>query len=639
MFHINKREKEEERKRLKSKLMSDANFSEKDRATKEVDIEKPVFDIQFQAGLLKLCLRDDYFCSQIVRYLASDEDLHEYIIFDSSQLHFIFKIIGRSIKEYKTRPTEAQIRTAILEFQEDEREPYFKALELILNVDTHNEEFFRRHISAFVKQVKMAKGFKKTKSIWKEHPNDTHEFMQKVIDDIRRVHFEKEDVLRLDQIYTFVKNNNDALTKIPTGLTRLDEDMRGGFPRETLVTVLGASNAGKSIFCTSLGCSALRNGFKVLHINLEGTRDEVLYRYAANLGNIPFQRMEENTLSDSERMKIASVVEKYQGSLIIRNMLNFGVTVEDLISYCREIHKDFQFDVLVVDYGQLLDSKEKLEKFDRQTKVYRGLDSISKEFKCVVISPAQSTRDGMKKQNEFSNLKRKDQEKLPVLRSADLADCIEIARVSAVILTLNRTEDEEQRGWLRVFLEKQRRGKKAITYGVKAHYDKSNLIVNDYYDPNSLVHKMEEDEEEKEEKNSSQVTLKNLNENKDRNKLLPLEDVMETNDPNEREYNELIIAFDSIENERVSLLKKLDNEKDSKLLDGYSARLNEIKSRKRELKKKATELLPRFMPTASEELYQAVKASIKDKRSHSDGTAPQNTKSELIFRQLSLVYG
>jgi replicative DNA helicase len=617
--------------------MSSPNFSEKDGANKEVDIEKPVFDIQFQAGLLKLCMKDDYFCSQIVRYLSSDEDLHEFIIFDSSQLHFIFKIICKSIKEYKTRPTEAQIRTAILEFQEDEREPYFRALDLILGVDTHNEEFFRRHISAFVKQVKMAKGFKKTKSVWKEHPNDTHEFMQKVIDDIRRVHFEKEDVLRLDQIYSFVRNTNDSLTKIPTGLTRLDEDMRGGFPRETLVTVLGASNAGKSIFCTSLGCSALRNGFKVLHINLEGTRDEVLYRYAANLGAVPFQRIEENTLSDSERAKINSVVEKYQSSLIIRNMLNFGVTIEDLISYCREIHKDYQFDVLVVDYGQLLDSKEKLEKFDRQTKVYRGLDSLSKEFKCVVITPAQSTREGMKKQNEFSNLKRKEQEKLPVLRSADLADCIEIARVSAVILTLNRTEDEEQRGWLRVFLEKQRRGKKAITYGVKAHYDKSNLIVNDYYDPNSLVHKMEEEEEE-EKNNSTQLTLKNISE-PNRNQLLPIEDVMETSDPNEKEYNEILLSFEDLENERKSLLKKLDSEKDSTLLDGYSSRLNEIKTKKKDLKARAKGILHKFMPTASEDLYKTIKESMKDKNFHSDGTLNQNTKSELILKQLAIVYG
>lgn len=618
--------------------MSDPNFSNKDRATRDVEIEKPVFDIQFQAGLLQLCLKDDYFCSQLVRYLSSDEDLNEYIIFDSSQLHFIFKIICKSMSDYKTRPTEAQIRTAILEFQEDEREPFFKALELILTTDTHNEEFFRNHISAFIKQVKMAKGFKKTKSIWKEHPADAHEFMQKTIDEIRRVHFEKEDVVKLHQIFSLVKNSNDNLSKIPTGLTRLDEDMRGGFPRETLVTVLGASNAGKSIFCTSLGCSALRNGFKVLHINLEGTRDEVLYRYASNLAGLNFQEIEENKLNDFEKSKLNTVIQKYENNLLIRNMLNFGVTIEDLISYCRELSKEYKFDVLIVDYGQLLESKDKLEKFDKQTKVYRGLDSISKEFKCVVISPAQSTRDGMKKQTDYVMNKRKDsQEKLPVLRSSDLADCIEIARVSAVILTLNRTEDEEQRGWLRVFLEKQRRGKKAITYGVKANYPKSNLIINDYYDPNSLIHKIEDSEQDSS-SDDAYIKLNSFN-SSERNKLIPLTSVMDSENPIEEEYNGILLMHDSLEEERINITKLFDEEKSEIKLTEYSLKLKELKQKKKELKEKAKELLPKFIPTASKELYETIKSSIRDKKLHSDGTLSQNTKTELILKQLALVFG
>jgi replicative DNA helicase len=619
--------------------MSEPNFSNKDKAIKDVDIEKPVFDIQFQAGLLKLSLKDDYFCAQLVRYLSSDEDLSEFIIFDSAQLHFIFKVICNSMIEYKTRPTEAQIRTAILEFQEDEREPYFKALEVVINADTHNEEFFRRHISSFVKQVKMAKGFKKTKSIWREHPNDAHEFLQKTIDDIRRVHFEKEDTLKLHQVYSLVKNTNDNLSKIPTGLTRLDEDMRGGFPRETLVTVLGASNAGKSIFCTSLGCSALRNGFKVLHVNLEGTRDEVLFRYSSNLADIPFQNIEENKLGEKERVKLNNVVQKYDSQLYIRNMLDFGVTIEDLISCCRETHKDFPFDVLVVDYGQLLDSKDKLEKFDRQTKVYRGLDSLSKEFKCVVISPAQSTRDGMKKQTEFNNAKRKDQEKMPVLRSSDLADCIEIARVSAVILTLNRTEEEEHRGWLRVFLEKQRRGKKALTYGVKAKYAESNLIINDYYDQNSLIHTVEdkEDPDENISKDLKNITLKSIVQ-EERNKTLPITAVMDSDNPVEQEYNDILVSYDSLESERKELSGKFEKETNPELLDAYTVHLKELKSKKRELKAKAKLLLPKFMPTASQELYNTIKESVRDKKSNSDGTVTQNTKTELILRQLSLVF-
>ncbi len=72
--------------------------------------------------------------------------------------------------------------------------------------------------------------------------------------------------------------------------------MSGGVRCVVLVAVLGSSNAGKSLFCSSLACSALRNGFRVLHINLEGTRDETIYKYVATLSDIPFWKIEEQKL-------------------------------------------------------------------------------------------------------------------------------------------------------------------------------------------------------------------------------------------------------------------------------------------------------------------------------------------------------
>ena len=45
------------------------------------------------------------------------------------------------------------------------------------------------------------------------------------------------------------------------------------------------------------------------------------------------------------------------------------------------------------------------------------------------------------------------------------------------------------------------------------------------------------------------------------------------------------------------------------------------------------------MPTASVELYNTIKSSVRDKLSHSDGTLTQNTKTELILKQLALVFG
>jgi replicative DNA helicase len=496
------------------------NFSTKDKLSKDTDIELPQFDLIFQSGILKLALDNDYFCSQLSRYLGEDKDLEEYQVFDSSEFHYLFQLIFDSMTKYKTRPSVATIRQSILEFADDEREPYFKALELILKADTHDTKYYTDYLSAFIQQVKMSKGLKKVKKVFKENPIQAPDLMQKVIDQIRRIHFEKEDVLHIRDIFDMVKKDNGVTNKIPTGITRLDEDMRGGFPRETLVTILAASNAGKSIFCTSLGCSALRANFKVLHINLEGTRDEVVYRYISNLADIPFWKIEEQKLDKDELERVHRAIAEFDKNLKIRNMLNFGTTIEDLGAYCREAYKEFKFDMIIVDYGQLLKTREKYDnRFDGQADVYRGLDVLSKEFNCVVVTPAQSNREGIRKQNDYKNGgkfgKPSNDEVLPVLRSADLADCIEIARVSAVILTLNRTQDEEKRGWVRVFLEKQRRGNKAMTYGIKANYANSNLTVNDYYDANAVFHQLS-DKDKEDKKDNAEVQISTFVEDQDK---------------------------------------------------------------------------------------------------------------------------
>ena len=269
------------------------------------------------------------------------------------------------------------------------------------------------------------------------------------------------------------------MKKIPTGLSQLDAELGGGLFRQSLVTILGHSNSGKSLLCTSFGCSALRNNLKVLHIKLEES-DNVLLRYTSNLTEIDYWKILDNQLTPEEKNKTASM-DTYQENLIIKDMLNWGATVEEVIAYCRKIYVDFKFDMVIVDYGQLLHTKKHPHSvnnyIERNADVYRGLDFIAKEFDCVVISPIQAFGRGIQKQKE---------DKSTVLKSEYFDHYLDIAQISKYIFTLNRTKNEELSGSYRLFLEKAQRGQVALTYGIKAQYGNSNLLVNDYYQPTSL---------------------------------------------------------------------------------------------------------------------------------------------------------
>ena len=609
-------------------------------------IEIPEFNINFQYAVLKLCLLEDYFCTNLVRNFdkieeeisGDDSQLNpKSLLFDTIELHVIYKWISDSVAKYRVRPTLGQISQQIEGAKEKERESYFKALENIMATDVSNDKYYRDYLTAFIRHISLTAGLKKTLRCFRSSPNEAPGVMQVTLNRVNRISMEKEDVIHLNEWRALRDKELKAGGKIPSGLDRLDEVLRGGFPRQTLVTVLGASNAGKSTFCSSLCCSALRSNFKVLLLNFEGTDGEVIWRIQANLAAVAFENIEDNKLTIIEEVKLDEISEKYSANVWIRNMSAAigGITIEEVAAYTREVYKDFKFDVIFVDYGQLLKTKVRLDPFERQVEVFRSLNAMSHEFNCVVISPVQSNREGIKKQNEFQFSSRKGANNtMPVLRSQDLADCIEIAKVSAIILTINRTPEEETRGWYRLYLEKQRRGRKGVTLGVKARYDQSNLIINDYYDPGTALVGSETSSDDDLSIGDTRALLQ-------RRKSIPnFSDVTKTDNEDETRWNELAVKYAEVQHQLAGLMDAAEKTTDEVLLDGLMGKMATLRGDRGKLRTEAKLYQPKVSPDATKELYDLMKRSLDDLRKHSPETpATDFLKQELIVRRLEMVFG
>ncbi len=615
------------------------------------EIDRPLFDIVFQMGVLKMALQDDYFCLQLVKYLAEDNDLDEYTIFDNEGLQEIFKIIVDSVQTFKNRPTEGQVRQKFNEFTESDRMDYNDLLNSILQQDTHNESYYRQFLQTYIQQVKMAKGFKKTRKVFKEHPENAPEYMQVVIDAIRRVSFDKEDVVTLKDLPALITEGSTLNSrKIPTGVKELDIDLVGGLPRENLTVVLAGTNVGKSLFCISLACNALKavdengqdKGFKVLHINLEGQRDEAAKRYAANLAQIGYGELIKGSFDDAARKRFEEVILKYdENRLKIRNMLGFGATIEDLVAYVKEEYKNFKFDMLVVDYGQLLDSKVKSEGYRfTMSRVFRGLDSISKEFSAVVITPAQSTRNAQENQNQsFKGRNQAQDDRAHILRSTDISEAFEIARVSGVILTLNRTEEEERTNRLRLYLEKQRQGAKNKLYGLITNYSQSNLITGKTYNPFEVVHQGEVDVklEKKSDVTGTLKDIKSLTEKKMNQVLAAKEAKDETEmDGPVKFIDSLCSEFYSLRDDysRVKAIYDDTREQDDydiEEVDKYVSQMTAIKIRINEVLKDARLMIGQAYPDANKDHFDLIKKQLEDVRK-SNGDEKTIKKLEKILK-------
>lgn len=574
------------------------------------NIPVPNFNTAFQRGILKIALTNDHFASQLSRYLEFDTEVKKLNIFNTPQLKIVFDCIVKSLQEYKTRPSDAHVRQYISEFAPDEQVALLQTYESILEEDTHDEDYYKAHIKAFVQQVKMAVGFWKIQNQWKRNKLETPDIMQGVVDEIRRVEFEEEDILTLGDLESVFSESQSMLTNlIPTGLAPLDKDLLGGLPRETLTVVLGGTNVGKSLFCISIAANGVRNNKKVLHVNLEGMRNEALMRYSSNLFEVPLRSMMKNELSPMQREKLKRVGQ-YEANLRIHNMLGFGVAVEDLAAKCREIYKEFKFDILLVDYSQLLETRVRTEGARHtQAYVHRALASMAREFNCAVITPVQATRDAQKEQNQFKGKKQEDV--LPILRSNDISEAFEIARVAGVIITLNRTDNEAKDGKLRVYLEKQRLDEKNKHYGVMTDYSTCRLITNDVYDPNAIVN------------TEDLFDADNTDEN---TKLSAMHARQEANEKEQlrKKINALIGDSYSIKSNVDNSLKIFAAEKDTMTPDAKTklqAWLTEQETKKIAMHKEIKSLVALYYPTATKELYDLSKQSLSE--AEKSGTTPE----------------
>ena len=624
-------------------------------------IDRPNFDIVFQMGVIKLSLQDDYFCAQLVRYLSDDKDLEEFTIFDSEHLQTIFKLMVESFKQYSARPTEGQIRQKFNEMDEDYRMDLNSALDAVLSTDTHNDSFYRQYMSTFIQQVKMAKGFKKTKKIWKERPDNAPDFMQEVIDGIRRVSFEKEDILTMGDLGEIITTGVTVnARKIPTGIPKLDEDLVGGLPRENLCVVLAGTNVGKSMFAISLACNALRAvdengqncGYKVLHVNLEGMRDEAIKRYASNLAQVNYGALIQGRYDDAAKRRIDELNQRYGANrLMIRNMLGFGSTIEDLIAYCRELYKDFKFDMLIVDYGQLLDSKQKQESYRHtMARVFRGLTALATEFSCVVLTPAQATRGAQENSNQFAGNRRQQDTRAPVMRSTDIAEAMEIARVAGVIFSLNVTEEEGKQNRLRLFLEKQRQGAKNTLYGLITNYSQCNLITGKYYDATQTVLE-----------GADVVDVSSVTDRakqvkvSDFKKFAPKQDgpieAKEVAPPQkpaaqalssqEQEMEDVYLHFTKIKEDYLLVKTQYDDERekdysDPALLDELLDKLSKLREQMQELQVNSRVIMSQIYPSANKEQLEEIKKQYRDAKLSGDGDVE---KLERIIRHYELGLG
>ena len=190
---------------------------------------------------------------------------------------------------------------------------------------------------------------------------------------------------------------------MPSGVETLDAKT-AGFHRGEM-TIIGARPAvGKSALACQIAISASQAGNKVCVLSREMTDVQYGMRILARGTKVSNMRMRTGSLTDADWSQLAESSVLYTDCDI--KFMFATKAVEDLVAEARAMKEKDGLDMLIIDYIQLLQSRQRFEKdYQRIGYISKALKDLSTELNIAVVALAQVGRSADNSMPTLSELR------------------------------------------------------------------------------------------------------------------------------------------------------------------------------------------------------------------------------------------
>lgn len=267
--------------------------------------------------------------------------------------------------------------------------------------------------------------------------------------------------------------------KVPFSIDLLDDMTYGGIDKTDTVLWIMRSGVGKSTVLRYTGMKACQLGYDVLHIQLEGSEEEVYDKYTEMWTQVSFNKIKKANIPANKlpalekRISEMNTLGKELFIYAFEKFENVSMyEIRDIISEYNKINGKFP-DLIIIDYLQLLCTGEnkKLDTdpaFEKKklNRVAELMKNIAVEFETRILTAAQT------KDIQFNQWNDPD---FVITRSDTEADRT-LAKSFSYIFSGNQTIEESKNNLMRIFIDKLRNYKiKNSIARIKTAYDKGRF--------------------------------------------------------------------------------------------------------------------------------------------------------------------
>ena len=189
------------------------------------------------------------------------------------------------------------------------------------------------------------------------------------------------------------KAQSGETVSIPTGLTKLDNALNGGWSAPDLIVIGARPGGGKTQFALHFAKNAARAGKHCLFVSIEMTVEQLVMRYLIEDERLSYKNMKSGQMSDEEWRIVDEVVATLQmNKLSIADSSN-ARNLSGIKSLARKLKRSGQLDMLIIDYLQLIKTNQSFGTRDIEIGHITGeLKILAKELGIPVMILAQLNR-------------------------------------------------------------------------------------------------------------------------------------------------------------------------------------------------------------------------------------------------------